>query len=200
MSQPPTYVRQANFVAEQAANPTGKTPGVSLDAEYNAVKATLDEVNANLALIQRDDGVLANSSVGVAQLTPDIVMGVPISTPWQTAKAYVLNDVVWQSNVLYVCIIAHTSGVFATDLAALRWQSYIDYASPLATATAAATAASASATAAAGSATAAATSATNAAGSATAAAASAASAANFYNSLAIIANDNTTKAAFFGAL
>lgn len=200
MAQPPTYVRQANFVAEQAANPTGKTPGVSLDAEYNAIKATLDVVNANLALIQRDDGRLANSSVGIAQLTPDIVAGTAITTPWQTARAYALNDTVWQSNAIYVCIVAHTSGVFATDLAAARWQAYVDYANPLGVATTQANNALESATAAANSATAAADSATAAAGSASDAAASAASAATYYNNLAIIANDNTTKAAFFGAL
>ena len=40
---------------------------------------------------------------------------------WVTSTAYVINDVVTEDNKLYLCLIAHTSGVFATDLAANRW-------------------------------------------------------------------------------
>ncbi|MCS6281477.1 MAG: hypothetical protein HUM72_12665 [Dolichospermum sp.] len=40
---------------------------------------------------------------------------------WLTATPYVVNDVVIQSDKIYRCLIAHTSGTFATDLAALRW-------------------------------------------------------------------------------
>lgn len=185
MPQPPTYTRQANFTAEQAANPTGKTPGVSLDAEFNALKATVDQVNTNLAVIQRDDGQLANASVGLVNLKPELVIGINNPLPWVTARAYALNDVVWQNNILYLCIVAHTSGVFATDLAAARWVSFLDYSNPLASAQAAATAAAASQTAAATSASQAATSATNAGASATAAAASAASAASVANAFGI---------------
>lgn len=41
---------------------------------------------------------------------------------WVTATAYVLGDQVLQTGVTYSCIIAHTSGTFATDLTALKWQ------------------------------------------------------------------------------
>jgi hypothetical protein len=41
---------------------------------------------------------------------------------WLTATAYAANDLVTESNNLYVCIVAHTSGAFATDLAAGEWQ------------------------------------------------------------------------------
>jgi hypothetical protein len=41
---------------------------------------------------------------------------------WLTATAYAANDLVTESNNLYVCIVAHTSGTFATDLAAGDWQ------------------------------------------------------------------------------
>lgn len=48
----------------------------------------------------------------------------PADTPdaWATATAYVLGDTVVQSSVNYACIIAHTSGTFATDLTNLKWQ------------------------------------------------------------------------------
>lgn len=40
---------------------------------------------------------------------------------WITATDYVVDDVVIESNKIYRCLINHTAGVFATDLAASRW-------------------------------------------------------------------------------
>ena len=134
MPQPPTYVRQYNFTAYQTANPTDPLPGDQVDLELNEVKDTLDAILANLVLIQRDDGSLHNNSVGLDQLKPEVVLGVP--TDWVTATEYAAKAVVWQSSILYVCNTAHTSGVFATDLAAAKWTAYLDYADPLADAAA----------------------------------------------------------------
>jgi len=44
---------------------------------------------------------------------------------WVTLTAYVVDDIVLSANGLYYkCLIAHTSGVFATDLAAVKWVLY----------------------------------------------------------------------------
>lgn len=40
---------------------------------------------------------------------------------WVTAVVYNTFDIVKQNNAWYICIISHTSGVFATDLAAGKW-------------------------------------------------------------------------------
>lgn len=40
---------------------------------------------------------------------------------WVTGTAYVVGDVVLQGSNCYVCATAHTSGTFATDLAASKW-------------------------------------------------------------------------------
>lgn len=40
---------------------------------------------------------------------------------WITSTAYVVGGYVLQSNTIYYCLIAHTSGTFATDLAADKW-------------------------------------------------------------------------------
>ena len=42
-------------------------------------------------------------------------------TAWVTLTAYKVGDYVSQSGTNYVCLIAHTAGTFATDLAALKW-------------------------------------------------------------------------------
>lgn len=43
------------------------------------------------------------------------------NTAWVTATAYVVGDVRLQGNDCYYCATAHTSGTFATDLAAAKW-------------------------------------------------------------------------------
>jgi hypothetical protein len=40
---------------------------------------------------------------------------------WTTSTAYVVNDIVSTSGSSYICVIANTSGTFATDLAAGKW-------------------------------------------------------------------------------
>lgn len=46
--------------------------------------------------------------------------------PWVTSTAYILNDTVEHDGSGYVCIEAHTSGVFATDLSASKWEMYVE--------------------------------------------------------------------------
>lgn len=41
---------------------------------------------------------------------------------WVTSTAYVLQDIVSINSAAYVCVTAHTSGTFATDLAAGKWE------------------------------------------------------------------------------
>lgn len=41
---------------------------------------------------------------------------------WLTATAYAVDDVAYQLGSSYICLTAHTSGTFATDLAASKWQ------------------------------------------------------------------------------
>lgn len=47
---------------------------------------------------------------------------------WTTATAYKAYDIVYEetNNTIYRCIVAHTSGTFATDLTAERWEVYTD--------------------------------------------------------------------------
>jgi len=43
---------------------------------------------------------------------------------WATGSAYRRNDMVAVSGTTYICLVAHMSGVFATDLAADKWQPF----------------------------------------------------------------------------
>lgn len=128
MSQPPPYNRQASFANLQALNPTGQPPGNTMDAEFNAIKTTLDAIEANLADIQNDDTTLGNATVGPAQLSSQLTLGFTAPALWVTAKAYTASpaSTVLQGTALYICLISHTSGVFATDLASGRWLKILD--------------------------------------------------------------------------
>lgn len=52
----------------------------------------------------------------------DLQQYTPVATNWATAQVYAAGSYVIQDSLRYLCSIAHTSDVFATDLAAYRWQ------------------------------------------------------------------------------
>src|SRR5260370_14877607 len=89
MSQPQPFNRSTSFSNLAALNPTFRPPGTSIDLEFNNVKATLAQVLANLAVIQRDDTALANNSVGLAQLSSAVTVGFTPPTSWSIGKAYI---------------------------------------------------------------------------------------------------------------
>lgn len=123
MAQPDVYARAFEFDPLAPANIPDA--GTRLDAEFDRVAEIFAQYRERLALIQRDDGKIANGAV-----TPDslsartrtlIAGGWELRGAWLTATAYAAKDVVSQAGTLYVCVIPHTAGVFATDLAAGRW-------------------------------------------------------------------------------
>jgi hypothetical protein len=122
MAQPTPYDRTHNFTEE-----LGNQHGINLDQEFDDIELTVDEICRNLALIQRDDGRLANQSVSIDTLDPTVrrlfaAAGANIRGAWVTATAYAVKDVVSVSGSgTYICAVAHTSGVFATDLASGKW-------------------------------------------------------------------------------
>lgn len=70
MSQPPPYGPVTLFVTYQAQQ--AWFPGQNLDVEFNNIHTSIAGIEANLALLQKDDGTLANSLVGWSQLTSEL--------------------------------------------------------------------------------------------------------------------------------
>jgi carbohydrate binding protein with CBM5/12 domain len=109
----------------QAGSPTDPLPANQVAGDFASHKASIDAVIEFQKLVQRSDGRLNNGSVRPETLSAGTVALIGKWTPrgnWLTATAYAANDLVSESNNLYVCIVAHTSGTFATDLAASDWQ------------------------------------------------------------------------------
>ncbi len=125
--QPPSYERQSDFSDHSENYPDEPHNGTNLDSEFNAVKTTLDATLENLVLIQRDDGEIANATIGEVQLKPSLLAQLGSSTVWATATAYEEDDVVFVNNGVYLCEADHTSTTFQSDFDAGYWSIVVDY-------------------------------------------------------------------------
>jgi hypothetical protein len=121
------YDRITNLQNDQALHPTDPYPAQDMDAEYNAIKITTDDIIQHLDLIQRDDGQLENDSVGRDQLKDEVLIGFGAPLPWETGKDYLVGDTVFQDNAFWFCEVAHTSTTFIADHAAGYWSLIADF-------------------------------------------------------------------------
>lgn len=132
MAQPTPYVKATDFSQDESANVGGRSTVRTdrLDAELENIELTLDETLDSIALIQRDDGKLQDGLVEYYNLSASCKAAV-LATKWNarglwlTATAYAVNDMVDVAGAAYICATAHTSGVFATDYAAGKWQIFV---------------------------------------------------------------------------
>lgn len=126
---PPTdYDRQYNFTDYQVLNPGQPMPGQQLDIEFNAIEKAVDETQARLRLIQRDDGALADESVGLDQLKNEARIGVNTPQDWMPFTQYAVNDsVIVDDGAWYVALVSHvSSGSFQDDVDDGFWEVLID--------------------------------------------------------------------------
>lgn len=120
MSQPTRFVPNNDYSVDIVPGDEGN----ALDQDFADVKLTTDGICDNLALLQRDDGALHNGIVTPDSLTADTAAMVGDWVPrgaWLTATSYSAFNFVTQSGIGYLCLVAHVSGTFATDLAAGKW-------------------------------------------------------------------------------
>lgn len=128
MSQPTRFVITVDFSEEEANGVAGRSTvrTAMLDGLMAAIQVTTDQICDNLAVLQRDDLGLTDGIVTVPALSNE-VRALLASTAWTvrggwvTATDYAAGDVVIETDLVYVCMVAHTSGTFATDLAAGNW-------------------------------------------------------------------------------
>lgn len=62
-------------------------------------------------------GIVKSVATVIGEIAPGVDKGA-----WATTTAYVINDIVLESGAYYRCRENHTSGTFATDLAAGKWR------------------------------------------------------------------------------
>lgn len=111
-----------------------KVTVATITTGYEAVAA----INSNFAALQAAiETLLSRDGTSPNAMTADLDMngkniinqGNAISVEgfnwrgaWLTTTAYAIGDVVENGGSAYICIVAHTSGTFATDLSAAKWQ------------------------------------------------------------------------------
>lgn len=131
MAQPTPYALDYDFVGWQISRPTRPLPADKLESEFEAVADTLDQVLANLALIQRDDGDVANQTIGYDQLTADLrsalLLGVAEPSQWVAGATYENRATVFVATKLYRAYSKHTAAsTFNSDLLAGKWEELTD--------------------------------------------------------------------------
>lgn len=128
MADPVAYDIDYSFANFQATAPDTPLPGSALDNELENIETAIADLVAGLIDVRAADGTLKAGVVTPGSLSSDFITPVPPATAWATTTAYAVDDAVFESSKLYICLIAHTSGVFATDLAALKWSLLADFA------------------------------------------------------------------------
>lgn len=93
---------------------------LSLDGSTpNSMGADFDMNNndiLNAGEINTDTLKIAGINVTSVEATPDW------KGAWTTATSYIINDLVREDGSTYICVEAHTSGTFSTDLSASKWE------------------------------------------------------------------------------
>lgn len=128
MAQPVRFTITVDLSEDEVNGVPGRSTvrTAAIDGLFTAIKTSIDQICDNLALIQRDDGGLLDQIVSIASLSTQ-VLALLSSTAWAVrgawvgGTAYVVGDLILQADIVYVCMVAHTAGAFATDLAAGDW-------------------------------------------------------------------------------
>lgn len=128
MTQPTRFTITVDFSQEEANQVVGRSTvrTAMLDALFDSLKTTTDEICDNLALIQRDDTHLLDGVVELHSLSGEVLQlmsstAYTVRGGWVTGTSYSVGDVVLQDGIVYLCVVAHTSGTFATDLNSGYW-------------------------------------------------------------------------------
>lgn len=128
MSQAPKYTRTTGFAADERGNVGGRSTvrTAQVDAELDAISDSINALQANQSLNQRDDGEIRDGRVKIPALASEVLAllisyGANPRGAWLTGTSYDLKDLVTQSSNTYMATTAHVGGTFATDLAAGKW-------------------------------------------------------------------------------
>lgn len=105
----------------------GSFPGTQVDNDLANLENSNNTIIDFLGGVFRTDGQLTNGSVKPEALSSSITLGLAPPRAWVTATTYAVNDSVFEGVQYYICLVAHTAGTFATDLAAGKWALLADF-------------------------------------------------------------------------
>lgn len=105
---------------------TKAVDGISAKGVWNAsLTYVLNDIVAYGGNLYRAKGdVPANTLPTVSSSWELFTSGLNVRGEWSTAAAYRPNDVVQYGGNTFICLVAHASGTFATDLSGAKWQKF----------------------------------------------------------------------------
>ncbi|MFD1121824.1 hypothetical protein ACFQ2T_04865 [Methylophilus flavus] len=201
MSTAPDYTPGTSFADDEANNVAGRSlvKTTSLDTELANVSTSINDINANLQAIQRDDNKLKDGIIEPYALSEQTnaliaVGGCNPRGTWAPDTDYAYKDLIQRNNIAQICLQQHNSGSLFVQSFWLPISGDGTSAANAAAAAASASAASTSASSASASATTATNAASSASTNATNAALSATNASNSATSSATSATDSSNSA------
>ena len=129
MAKRPTLTDLTSLTNSSAINALSENWDAIEEAFDNTLSldgSTPNAMNADLDL--NGNALLNVGTIDVTNLTLDGQTVIDLASvpewrgAWATATSYAKNDLVKTSGNVYICLVAHTSGTFATDLTALKWE------------------------------------------------------------------------------
>lgn len=120
MAAPTSPSQQYDFQDFSISNPTGQQAGDKLDVEFAHHRSTIDTIINFVRTQIADNGYLKARTVDLDMMAQDVLATLSTTwTPrgdWAATTVYAVADLVtFTDNVVYVCLTAHTAGVFVTD-------------------------------------------------------------------------------------
>jgi lysophospholipase L1-like esterase len=117
MSSAPNYSPSTSFATEESNQVAGRSTvrTTAVDIELANISSSINALNTNIKLLQRDDGHLLEWVVEPFTLSEAtralIATGGNPRGDWQPTTNYAIGDLVQNSIVAYICYTAHTSGL-----------------------------------------------------------------------------------------
>lgn len=130
MAYPSAPEISTSYTAQEQALGNGTLPGQELDVDLAAVRASITAIIEFLKTSIRSDGRLNNGTVTSDTLASSLIIGFDPPAPWTSAVAYTTRSTVFSGFGFYLCLTAHTSTDFSTDLASGRWVLLADLTPP----------------------------------------------------------------------
>lgn len=104
---------EAGYLSNTAYNANNDLIEAAFENTLSRDGTTPNQMEANIDM---------NGHLILNQGNPIAISGMTWEGPWLTLQSYSVGDIVENGGTAYICVTAHTSGVFADDLAAAKWQ------------------------------------------------------------------------------
>jgi hypothetical protein len=116
-------------MAKLTLNPitSGYASNTTLNENFDRIETAIENTLSRdgTSPNQMESPIDMNGHLIINQGNPITVSGLVWEGPWITAQVYSVGDIIETSGIAYICIVEHTSGVFATDLSNGKWQTFV---------------------------------------------------------------------------